>query len=443
MMGLYDGKTVEAQHWANYTSTEDNRSATNITNEINDNDDNDDNLTLKDMIGSLGTERNDSGRRFSSMENNKRFKLPNFELSKRQRDPDLKNLKTDTSLIFSPESDSGLLSPTNIYENDMRIFLEPVDLMNSYRSVSDKFDKEMASDKNNQLIRQREAEASTRRVHLSLGDINYNEPWSRQVKSKKLNEKSLSCNTTPDEDKKNPFGQFLDSQSHTFSPSMSSGTVGNWNKRESLTPSAINPPNDFKLSKDEITRIIKQIHMSNADSGNVIQADQQNITTGEGSPCSMRLVNSLSRLSSKSLKQLNHMKIIQWYCCQCGKSYGDLDHFHVDESDISNLLSTRSKSSKASSVFSSDIGRTPHTHKYSVSSTADDDNSHQLRDQDTSMDFPDEENETDSTASYDYDWEEVVEVLLSRTIHRFDCARCNHMMCPYCVKARLSDLCNK
>lgn len=80
-----------------------------------------------------------------------------------------------------------------------------------------------------------------------------------------------------------------------------------------------------------------------------------------------RQPSTVSKLSISEKNSLNMTKIIQWYCCQCGQSEGDLD-FLFDQ-DESKLLS------KIETVYL-----------------------------------------------------------------RFDCERCSHMMCPYCVKARLEDI---
>ncbi|GME84676.1 unnamed protein product [Ambrosiozyma monospora] len=37
-------------------------------------------------------------------------------------------------------------------------------------------------------------------------------------------------------------------------------------------------------------------------------------------------------------------------------------------------------------------------------------------------------------------YEFAIDKLLNDAINRFDCLRCHHMMCPYCIKARLSDV---
>ncbi|AOA63632.1 Hypothetical protein PP7435_CHR3-0199 [Komagataella phaffii CBS 7435] len=66
-------------------------------------------------------------------------------------------------------------------------------------------------------------------------------------------------------------------------------------------------------------------------------------------------------------KKMNH--IIQWYCCSCGKSFGDLTVAHELKDNRTELLN----------------------HFQSVSI-------------------------------------------------RYDCDRCKHMMCPYCLKGRLKDL---
>ncbi|KAG7738978.1 hypothetical protein KL923_002778 [Ogataea haglerorum] len=147
---------------------------------------------------------------------------------------------------------------------------------------------------------------------------------------------------------------------------------------ELLTPTCDAAPHEYKFSQDQVKRLIREIHG--------VKYVHEDLPI----PTSIReedeAINVLGQLSVAKAKGLNQMKIIQWYCCQCGKSYGDLDHFVVERSQLENA---------------------------------------------------------GPNVSDDEYWNSIADELLSKTINRFDCNRCNHMMCPYCIKARLSDLLNK
>ncbi|GMG22254.1 unnamed protein product [[Candida] boidinii] len=114
-------------------------------------------------------------------------------------------------------------------------------------------------------------------------------------------------------------------------------------------------------------------------------------------------VNILQLISKFNFKKFDQMKIVQWYCCQCGKSYGDLDHFIISNDDFINLKS-----------------------QY---------NRHPNDNHDDHIDVDDDISNDEINF--------IMEKLTSKLVNRFDCNRCSHMMCPYCIKARLGDLLRK
>ncbi|KAH3670980.1 hypothetical protein OGAPHI_000691 [Ogataea philodendri] len=139
---------------------------------------------------------------------------------------------------------------------------------------------------------------------------------------------------------------------------------------DTFTPTNETAPEEYNFTRNQIKKMIREIHGVKDPSLDVpapLLGDKDTI-------------NVLAQLPSWKLKSLNQMKIIQWYCCQCGKSYGDLNHFVIKE---------------------------------------------------------------DHLEKNDLYWDASVDQLLGQTINRFDCVRCSHMMCPYCIKARLSDLLNR
>ncbi|CAH6722102.1 hypothetical protein CLIB1444_08S01926 [[Candida] jaroonii] len=170
-------------------------------------------------------------------------------------------------------------------------------------------------------------------------------------------------------------------------------------------------------------------------------------------------------------------KICQWYCCDCGQSYGTIiykdknvkkdspnadvkyyssmlynnniiidykdflsptietqedDYFKVRTVDLNN---SKSRNQKIHQQIKDHINiNDHHDHHNNSNNTLD----NQLLHNQSSSSNQKEYTRNDSLSSEENDSE--LDELLINGPKRFSCHRCQHMMCPYCPKLRYKDL---
>lgn len=151
-------------------------------------------------------------------------------------------------------------------------------------------------------------------------------------------------------------------------------------------------------------------------------------------------------------------KICQWYCCLCGKSFGQIyykDHYIEDEQPTTNLLDRLKYYSKIVYTESENGGdllsmkreessdyfqvlplpssgvNSPGQSRGGSSKTAPSTTESSTSSQSSEHGYEDEFFQTEAAST-------TAVVLKIPT--RFTCHRCDHMMCPYCPKVRFKDL---
>lgn len=145
-------------------------------------------------------------------------------------------------------------------------------------------------------------------------------------------------------------------------------------------------------------------------------------------------------------------KICQWYCCSCGKSYGsvlyeNLNNESVDDnintSQISESSGTSESSARATDSSENVLGMAELNESIeNLSRISELSVSNDIYDRDYSRNDSIISFESLPDTSYYYTTRlsyHETNVILS-TPKRFVCYRCDHMMCPYCLKLRVRDL---
>ncbi|ODV95568.1 hypothetical protein PACTADRAFT_76032 [Pachysolen tannophilus NRRL Y-2460] len=141
------------------------------------------------------------------------------------------------------------------------------------------------------------------------------------------------------------------------------------------------------------------------------------------------------------IQNVDWNKIVQWYCCQCGQAHGNeyIDQlFRIDNDHQmprnGNSSSSRSRSRSRSGSGSSRNDSYDSNSNYSAYS---------LRQND--VDVVVNENENRIGCCEDYNLNSSDNEMINQKLKKFnnaylrsDCSRCQHVMCPYCTKARLS-----
>ncbi|KAK6460161.1 hypothetical protein DFJ63DRAFT_338110 [Scheffersomyces coipomensis] len=161
-------------------------------------------------------------------------------------------------------------------------------------------------------------------------------------------------------------------------------------------------------------------------------------------------------------------KICQWYCCSCGQSYGSIIYKATSiEEPVSTFLRTHDLHGLK---YYSQMSYTNNDHPPPIDVThIKPDLNHRISQNSDSFDLyqdtiPSRNSSTSSsgscfsshihrTNSTDTEIQSIPpeiettsnnkEDVILNTPTRFDCHRCNHMMCPYCPKLRLKDLQDK
>lgn len=162
---------------------------------------------------------------------------------------------------------------------------------------------------------------------------------------------------------------------------------------------------------------------------------------------------------------LPELKICQWYCCDCGQSHGQILYTDAPSTVpsttdylgklkyYSRVVYDKSQGQNSLQNHSND-----HTHTHTHNNNDDDTPHNYLHFQPVpSIDLPplwpagDSDNESlESPPTHPHPYllhiekASVVKAQRQKMVlnppSRFTCGRCNHMMCPYCLKIRLLDL---
>lgn len=176
-----------------------------------------------------------------------------------------------------------------------------------------------------------------------------------------------------------------------------------------------------------------------------------------------------SLLEDVGNRKIDDQKICQWYCCQCGQSYGSITYTgeerHNDREDISTKSDPESTKDnrehhdesnplQALRYYSQFVYDNPVTGAYSYAASQirgfleGDSTSEEGEDTDGSQSSQPPQvsrqsltnDVTSSTYMIQLDSENHHQQVYISVPSRFNCHRCNHMMCPYCLKIRVKDL---
>lgn len=179
-----------------------------------------------------------------------------------------------------------------------------------------------------------------------------------------------------------------------------------------------------------------------------------------------------SLLEDVGHRKIDDQKICQWYCCQCGQSYGSITYTGEDRHHDLEDSATKSDSASADDsrehhdesnplqalrYYSQFVYDNPVTGAYSYAASHirgfldGDSTSEECEETDGSQSSQppqvSRQNLTNDVTSSNYliqlDPENRRQQVYISVPSRFNCHRCNHMMCPYCLKIRVKDLKHK
>lgn len=123
-------------------------------------------------------------------------------------------------------------------------------------------------------------------------------------------------------------------------------------------------------------------------------------------------------------------RICQWYCCECGQTYGSIIYKQKSGHYSTSASTDQSSIIENLKYYSQFIYQPPHR-------THEDPETHDPE-PDVKYDSDDSILQT-NLPTLNSNNSEVEEIFLDPPT-RFNCHRCNHMMCPYCLKVRIKDL---
>lgn len=179
-----------------------------------------------------------------------------------------------------------------------------------------------------------------------------------------------------------------------------------------------------------------------------------------------------SLLEDVGNRKIDDQKICQWYCCQCGQSYGSITYTGEERHNNLEDLSTKPDSQstnenrehhdesnplQALRYYSQFVYDNPVTGAYSYAASHirgfldGDSTSEEGEETDGSQSsHPPQvsrQSLTNDVTSSNYliqlDSGNHHQQVYISVPSRFNCHRCNHMMCPYCLKIRVKDLKHK
>lgn len=136
-------------------------------------------------------------------------------------------------------------------------------------------------------------------------------------------------------------------------------------------------------------------------------------------------------------------RICQWYCCECGQTYGSIiykqknnysttSNSQYRNANISNPNTSNSNSNSEYNITEKLRYYSQFIYSHHEAATAE-------------IHEPDPDDKYDSDDSILHtnlldDSKSKIEEIILDPPTRFTCHRCNHMMCPYCLKVRIKDL---
>lgn len=149
-------------------------------------------------------------------------------------------------------------------------------------------------------------------------------------------------------------------------------------------------------------------------------------------------------------------RICQWYCCECGQTYGSIIY-----KQKSNYSTTSNSQYRANTAHSNSISNSNSTTTNSTTTNSNSNSEYNITEKlryysqfiyshhetpaaaEPHESDPDEKYDSDDsilhTSLLDDNKSKIEEIILDPPT-RFTCHRCNHMMCPYCLKVRIKDL---